>query len=93
MPTIGLTKIEQRALDVSGELATLVHGICFAGDDPEMALADWNELAHYIHVIQRTIQAQAAARAFPTMCRPLGGRVMTPRVAESAEFNAGEREL
>lgn len=34
---------------------------------------DWAEVAAAFHVIQRYIMSNAAARAYPELCRPLGG--------------------
>jgi len=64
-----LSSEEMEALDLTGKLASLCRRI--VGDGPE-AVLDWNELAGHIHVVQRTILAQAAARAFPGEFRLLG---------------------
>jgi hypothetical protein len=64
-----LTDVEQRALGLTGELAKLMREIIGTGPQSEH---DWNEAAHRIHAIQHMIMAQAAARAYPLLYRPLG---------------------
>jgi hypothetical protein len=46
------------------------------GDGPTRA-ADLAELTAAIHVIQRAVMAQAAARAYPGQYRPLGEAIPT----------------
>lgn len=65
-----LTDVERRALACSSELSGLLRHII--GDGPQAA-NDWAEAAHHIHVLQRYVMSQAAARAFPTEYRALGG--------------------
>ena len=64
-----LTETEHLAMATSAELAELVHQVI--GDGPNAA-QDWAEMAHYIHVIQRTVLSQAAGRAYPDLYRLLG---------------------
>lgn len=65
-----LTDEEHEAMALSAQLANLVRRII--GDGPQ-AEHDWNEMAQRIHAIQHTVLAQAAARAYPALYRPLGG--------------------
>lgn len=69
-----LTDDEHRAIELAGELADLVRQII--GDGPQ-AGNDWDELCAPIHLVQRTIGAQAAARAYPDRYRLLG-QTLTP---------------
>lgn len=68
-----LTPEERRCLDVSGELAGRLRAII--GDGPT-AHGDWAEAAAAIHVLQRMVMGNAAARAYPTEYRLLGQRVV-----------------
>lgn len=65
-----LTDEERAALKLSGDLANAVRRLI---PDTEQGSHDWNEAAAALHVVQRMIGAQAAARAFPDEFRPLGG--------------------
>ena len=65
-----LTPDEHLAMETSAELANLVRKII--GDGPEADL-DWAEAMYRIHAVEQMILAQAAARAFPDLYRPLGG--------------------
>lgn len=67
-----LTEDEREALRLSGDLANRCARII--GDGPSAA-ADWAEMAAHLHVIQRTIMSQAAARAYPDQMRLLGGTI------------------
>ena len=67
-----LEPAELRAIDLTAELASLLFVIC--GPD---APADLDELVHHLHVIQRYIGSQAAARAYPGKFRPLGQTLRT----------------
>ncbi len=69
-----LTDDERKALRLSGKLVGLLHGII--GDGMQSA-NDWAEMAGHIHVIQRAIGAQAAARAYPGEFRLLGKSLAT----------------
>lgn len=64
-----LSEDEHRAIEMAGELGALLRQII--GDGPTAA-ADWNEFAAPIHVIQRDVMKQAAARAYPDRYRLLG---------------------
>jgi hypothetical protein len=71
-----LTKDEQRALELSGELANLLHKIITEGGLTEsMVTHDWREGAEKIHALQHMIMSQAAARAYPHKFRLLGGKI------------------
>lgn len=76
-----LTKRERRALALSGELASEISYIIHDGTpvlppattaDKDAAAGDINEMVGAIHVLQRMIAGQAAARAYPTEYRLLG---------------------
>lgn len=69
-----LTELEHEALALSGQLAGKVHRII--GEGPQ-AENDWAEMAHHIHVLQRTILSQAAGREYPELYRLLG-QSLTP---------------
>ncbi len=64
-----LTDDEKRALELTGELASLFARII--GDGPSRS-GDLNEMVAHIHVLQRTLGSQAAARRYPTEFRLLG---------------------
>lgn len=68
-----LTVDEHEALRLSGQLSILIRRICGTG---RIADEDFNELAAPIHVLQRTIGSQAAARAYPYRYRLLGAKVL-----------------
>jgi hypothetical protein len=84
-----LSEDEKRALELSGELANLVCRVVYTpyrvapastsdsrlSNMKGIADNDWAELAAAFHVIQRYIMSNAAARAHPELCRPLGGLV------------------
>lgn len=65
-----LTQAEHRAMDLTVELANLLLGEVIG--QGRTAEADSCELAIHIHGIQRSILAQAAARAYPDKYRLLG---------------------
>lgn len=65
-----MTELEHEAMRLSGDLATCLKRIIGTGPQAEH---DWAEAAQRIHAIQHTILAQAAARAYPGLYRPLGG--------------------
>lgn len=69
-----LTQVEHDALTVSGELAVLIKAAI--GDGPQ-AENDWREAAALLHALQHMVMAQAAARAYPALYRPLG-RTLVP---------------
>lgn len=64
-----LNPLEIEAILLSGKLANMVGKI--VGNDVSRE-HDLGELAHHIHVIQRYIMSNAAARAYPDLCRALG---------------------
>lgn len=64
-----LTDNEKEAIKMAGVLWGLLTDI--VGNDAPRD-SDLNELVKPIHQIQRTIMAQAAARAYPTEYRLLG---------------------
>jgi len=67
-----LTEKEHQAIKVAGELAGLLSEI--VGEGPSRD-ADMAELIGSVHHIQRTVAAQASARAYPHLYRLLGGTV------------------
>lgn len=68
-----LTAAEMKALSLSAELFNVIardvigHGRTRAGDT--------SELAGHVHNIQHMIMSQAAARAYPSEFRVLGGHI------------------
>lgn len=64
-----LTDDEHEALDLLAEAGRLLRTICGTGPTAD---DDWNELAGHLHAVQRTVAAQAAARAYPARYRLLG---------------------
>jgi hypothetical protein len=66
---VSLTDTEHRALTLTAELADLFLDI--TGDGPSRS-GDIREAREAIHVIQRMIMAQSAARAHPDLYRVLG---------------------
>lgn len=71
-PAEALTADEHAAVDRAGELYTLLERV--VGDGPTRD-DDLREFRTSIHHIQRAVMAQAAARAYPTRGRLLGGTV------------------
>lgn len=65
-----LTADEHEAMRLSGDLAGLLRRIIGKGNQAEH---DWAEAAARIHAVQHMILAQAAARSYPGLYRPLGG--------------------
>lgn len=70
-----LTDVERDAIRLTGETADAVGAIIAAGGSDDTGPADWLEIAAAVHVIQRAVAANVAARAFPTLFRPLGGEI------------------
>jgi hypothetical protein len=68
-----LTPNELAAMQMTAELANLVMGLVIA--DGPTRQQDCAEFAQRVHAIQHTIMAQAAARAYPSEFRLLGGVV------------------
>jgi hypothetical protein len=64
-----LTDDEHQAVALTAELWNL---LCTIVDDGPSRDGDLAELCHHIHAIQRTVLAQAAARAYPGRYRLLG---------------------
>lgn len=67
-----LTEVEHEAMRLTADLANALRRIITDGDGGQAA-NDWSEAAHLIHSVQNMILAQAAARAYPNLYRPLGG--------------------
>jgi len=84
-----LTPDEHLAMETSAQLANLVRKIIGDGPDADW---DWGEALYRIHAVEQMILAQAAARAFPDLYRPLGGRATTgPHEDEHAESDVLDR--
>ena len=66
-----LTGAEHRAMALTVELVNLLAGEVIA--DGPARRGDVNEVVHAIHLIQRMVLGQAAARAYPDRYRLLGG--------------------
>lgn len=64
-----LTEDERRAIELAGELYGVLCKV--VGDGPPRE-GDLAELCSSIHVVQRAVMAQAAARAYPEQYRLLG---------------------
>ncbi len=64
-----LTEDEHHALAVTAELTLLFARIIGGGPT---RVGDINEVVEHIHVLQRMLMGQAAARAYPTLYRLLG---------------------
>jgi hypothetical protein len=69
MTTEYLTKDEIKAINLAGELAGLLLRII---GDGMTRTSDTTEAIEHIHVLQRMVMANAAARAYPGMFRLLG---------------------
>ena len=85
-----LTDDEHEAMALSGRLANVIRKVIGSGPQAEH---DWAEAAQRIHAIQHTILAQAAARAYPDLYRPLGGWPAwsdTPQRADLTEREAND---
>ena len=77
-----LTEQEKDAVDLAGKLATALSRII-----PERGFNradDLNELLAHIHIIQRSVMANAAARAYPGQFRQLGLSVREDAFCRSA---------
>ena len=73
LPPAYLTDLEFQALDMTSDLTNLViHRII--GNSPSRQ-PDVDEFVFHIHAIQKMLMGQAAARAYPTPFRLLGGMV------------------
>lgn len=64
-----MNQTEQEAMDLTVKLWGMLGRIVGSGPTREQ---DLRELAFYIHGIQHTVMAQAAARMYPTRYRLLG---------------------
>lgn len=64
-----LTATEQEAVKMAGDLWGMLCQIVDIGPTRD---ADLAELIPHVHAIQRTVMAQAAARAYPEKYRLLG---------------------
>jgi hypothetical protein len=69
-----LTPAERRALDLTGELAGLFGEI--VGNESSRH-GDLTEIVSAIHILQRYLMSQAAARAYPGQYRALGEHIAT----------------
>lgn len=69
-----LTDKERAAIRIAGDLWGALCDIV-ADTDPVVRLGDLQELIAPIHVIQRYVMGQAAARAYPAEFRLLGSRL------------------
>ncbi len=67
-----MTDLEHEAMELTAQLANAMRRIIHDGGGSQVD-HDWSEVAQRIHAIQHTILAQAAARAYPDLYRPLGG--------------------
>lgn len=65
--------LEEKALCLSGDLASTMRTIIAAGGNPETVDSDMAELVGHIHDIQRMVFQNIAARWDPETVRPLGG--------------------
>lgn len=70
-----LTGEERDAIRLAGDTADAVGAIIRAGGSRETRPGDWAEIAAAVHVVQRAVAANVAARAFPALFRPLGGEI------------------
>lgn len=68
-PAGPLTELEHQALELLAEFSRLLISIVGQGATRGH---DFDELYHHVHVLQRTIGSQAAARAYPDRYRLLG---------------------
>jgi hypothetical protein len=80
----GFTDEEHQALELTARLWRALEAIVSVG---RSRTGDLAELAGHVHAIQNAVLAQAAARAFPNLYRPLGGdppsaAVVAPRPRE-----------
>lgn len=64
-----LTERERKCIDLLSEASGLLREITYNEAYPY----DWYEAAHHLHVLQRMVGSQAAARAYPDEYRQLGG--------------------
>jgi hypothetical protein len=76
-----LTEAEHAAIRKAAELW---NALCSAIPDGPTRAADLGELVAHVHAIQHAVMANAAARAYPDLYRPLGGTLrVTPPGATS----------
>ncbi|KLL11570.1 MULTISPECIES: hypothetical protein [Protofrankia] len=75
-----LTAQEKRVVELLAEVAGLLGEI--VGPDEPARSGDVAELVHHVHAIQNTVLSQAAARAYPTVYRLLGGSLPTVPAAD-----------
>jgi hypothetical protein len=66
-----LTDAEHKAMKLTADLWDHLCSAVVRGGD--IRNGDLNELAMHVHAIQHAVMAQAAARAYPALYRPLGG--------------------
>lgn len=73
---MSLTRREKKAIENLGEIANEIHSVIYTkGFQEDAAHNDWAEAAGAIHVLQRMIGAQSAAREYPSKYRLLGRKV------------------
>ena len=72
-----LTDAEHRLVERLADCAQEFLAIC--GDDRSLD-GDVREFMHHVHILQNTVLAQAAARAYPTRYRVVGGDVRVERM-------------
>lgn len=83
-----LTELEHEAMDLTAQLSRTMRAII---GDGLAAEGDVAEMVAAVHVLQRMILSQAAARAYPDRYRPLGGNApgdpqpVTPRTRAEAD--------
>lgn len=67
-----MTEVEHQAVELLAAFSRLLPEI--VGDGPTRR-HDFDELYHHVHILQRTIGSQAAARAYPDRYRLLGASI------------------
>jgi hypothetical protein len=68
-----LTDVEHKAMQLTADLWNQLCSAVVCGGSTRAA--DLSELAMHVHAIQHAVMAQAAARAYPDLYRPLGGQL------------------
>lgn len=67
-----LTPLELKVIE---DLGNIWNDLCQVVDGGVTRDADLNEAVHHIHALQKMIMGQAAARAYPSRLRLLGGMI------------------
>jgi hypothetical protein len=85
-----LTEDELRLIDLTAQVANLLYRVIAADDevsgrpaDSAVVAQDWRELVAPIHVIQRSVMSQAAAREYPDIVRLLGRTIPSDESSSS----------